>query len=559
MSTTLIIVVAFVLYVAVYYLYGKRIATNVAKLSSKNVTPAHRLYDGVDYVPSRWPVVFGHHFASIAGAGPIVGPIIGVTWGWAPAILWVWFGNAFIGAVHDFMAIVASIRYDGKSIQWVAGEVMKPRVSIIFGIFVYIAMILIIASFTNVVVATFVGVPSVATASILFIAIAVLIGYLLYWKKQSLVAMTVLGLVLLAAAIWFSLGNGMVAEKTTWTWVILIYIICAAALPVTILLQPRDYLNSYLLIAFLALGGLAFIIINAPMSWPAFTNFSAYTIGGQPSPFWPTVPLIIACGSLSGFHAIVGSGTTSKMLDNEMDALKIGYGAMLTEGFLATIVICSLGAFGLTVAKVTSAQVGIAGWVALGIPQFSAAYAMGANQAFGMSVTFGTTFASLVVCAFALTSLDTTCRLGRFAWQDLLARIVKPANQTGGGYKFWTNKWLASIIAGGVGVYVSLTGGVFTAIWAAFGAANQMLAAVALMTACVFSTNVLRSGQKCWITLIPAFFLWITVFAAMIWYIFVVGPTASILTVIFMIVLIVLAVMLLIEAISALRAGPKKV
>jgi len=193
----------------------------VAKLSPMTKTPAHRLYDGVDYVPSKWPVVFGHHFASIAGAGPIVGPIQGITWGWGAAILWIWFGNAFIGAVHDFMALVASIRYDGRSIQWVAGEVMKPRVSVIFGIFVYIAMILIIASFSNVVMSTFVGVPSVAMASVLFIVIAVIIGYLLYWKKQSLVAMTVLGLVLLGAAIWFSLGNPLVAEAGVWRWVLL--------------------------------------------------------------------------------------------------------------------------------------------------------------------------------------------------------------------------------------------------------------------------------------------------------------------------------------------------
>jgi len=558
LTTTLIVIVALVIYVAVYFLYGKRIATNVAKLNPMTKTPAHRLYDGVDYVPSKWPVVFGHHFASIAGAGPIVGPIQGITWGWGAAILWIWFGNAFIGAVHDFMALVASIRYDGRSIQWVAGEVMKPRVSVIFGIFVYIAMILIIASFTNVVMNTFVGVPSVAMASILFIVIAVIIGYLLYWKKQSLVAMTVLGLVMLVAAIWFSLSNPLAAEASVWRWVLLIYIILAAALPVTILLQPRDYLNAYLLIAFLAIGGVAFLIINAPLSWPAFTHFDAVLIGGKNSPFWPTVPLVIACGSLSGFHAIVGSGTTSKMLNNEMDALRIGYGAMLTEGFLASIVIASLGAFGLQVAQKTAADVGAAGWVVLGIPQFAQAYAMGANQAFGMSLSFGTTFASLVVCAFALTSLDTTCRLGRFAWQDFWGRIVNPAGQSGGGYKFLTNKWIASIIAGGLGVYMATTGGIFSAIWAAFGAANQMLAAVALMTACVFSTKILRGGQKCWLTLIPAFFLWITVFSAMIWYVMTMSGSASPLTMGFMFVLIVLAVILLIEAISALRSGPGK-
>ena len=551
------IVLALVIYVAVYVLYGKRIAKNVAKLDPKAKTPAHRLYDGVDYVPSKWPVVFGHHFASIAGAAPIIGPIQGITWGWGAAILWIWFGNAFIGAVHDFMALVASIRYDGRSIQWVAGEVMKPRVSVIFGIFVYIAMILIIAAFSNVVMSTFVGVPSVAMASVLFIFIAVLIGYLLYWKKQSLVAMTVLGLVLLIAAIWFSLGNPLTAEAGVWRWVLLVYIILAAALPVTILLQPRDYLNAYLLVAFLVIGGAAFIIINAPLTWPAFTSFSPVLIGGKSSPFWPTIPLVIACGSLSGFHAVVGSGTTSKMLNNETDALRIGYGAMLTEGFLSTIVVTAMGAFGLEVAKKAAADVGAAGWVVLGIPQFSEAYAMGANQAFGMSMSFGTTFASLVVCAFALTSLDTTCRLGRFAWQDFWGRIVSPATQAGGGYKLFTNRWVASIIAGGLGIYVATTGGLFSAIWAAFGAANQMLAAVALMTACVFSTKILRSGQKCWMTLIPAFFLWITVFAAMIWYVMVMGGSASPLTMGFMYILIVLAVILLIEALSALRSGSK--
>ena len=558
MNTTMMIILAAVIYVVVYLLYGKRLSL-LTKLDAKNVTPAHRMFDGVDYVPGKWPVVFGHHFASIAGAGPIVGPIVGITWGWGAAILWIWFGNAFIGAVHDFMALTASVRYDGRSIQWIGGEVMKPRVAVIFGIFVYIAMILIIAAFANVVSNLFVSSGAVASASIMFIVIAVIIGYLLYWKKQSLVAMTILGLVLLVLAIVASQSVPLVAEKTTWMWILLIYIVLAASLPVTILLQPRDYLNSYLLVAFLVLGGVAFLLINQPLTWPAFTSFSAYAIGGQPSPFWPTVPLVIACGSLSGFHAVVGSGTTSKMLDKEMDALRIGYGGMLTEGFLATIVIASLGAFGLEVAGVKAAEVGAAGWSALGIPQFSQAYAMGTNQAFGMSMDFGITFASLVVCAFALTSLDTTCRLGRFAWADLWGRIIpSPTTQAGGGFKLLTNRWVGSIIAAAVGVYMATTGGVFSAIWAAFGAANQMLAAIALMTVCVWSTNILRSGKKCWISLIPAFFLWVTVFASMVWYIVVMTGIVSNVTIAFMAIMAVLAVILLIEAVSALKRGPEK-
>jgi len=557
LTSTLIIIVGLLIYVAVYFLYGRRVATNVAKLDAKAKTPAHRLYDGVDYVPTRWPVVFGHHFASIAGAGPIVGPIVGVTWGWVPAILWVWFGNAFIGAVHDFMAIVASIRYDGRSIQWVAGEVMKPRVSVIFGIFVWIAMVLIIAAFTNVVSGLFISIPSVATASIFFIIIAVLVGYLLYWKKQNLVAVTVLGLVLLIGGILLAQVLPIYLDRTAWLLALFVYILIAAALPVTILLQPRDYLNAYILIVFLAVGGVAFLIINQPLNWPGFTYFSAHTIAGQPSPFWPTVPLIIACGSLSGFHAIVGSGTTSKMLDNEMSALRIGYGGMLMEGFLSTIVITSLGVFGLQAAGVTAGQVGVAGWVPLAIAHFSEAYAMGTNQAFGMAMDFGMTFASLTVCAFALTSLDTTARLGRFAWQDILGRVVSPAGQAGGAYKFFTQRWIASLIAAGIGVYMATTD-TFVALWVGFGAANQMLAAVALMASCIFSTRVLRAGRICWVTMIPAFFLWITVFSAMVWYVIVMMGVVGPLTLGFMVVMIVLSVILLIEAISALKAGPMK-
>jgi len=557
MTTALLIILALAIYVSVYLFYGRRVARDVVKLDPKAKTPAHRLYDGVDYVPGKWPVVFGHHFASIAGAAPIVGPIVGLTWGWLPCILWIWFGNAFIGAIHDFMALTSSVRHDGRSVQWIAGEVMRPRVSVIFSIFVYIAMILIVAAFAGVVANTFVAVPSVATASIGFIVIAVLIGYLLYWRKLSLVWMTVLGLVLLGLAIWGSLGLPAVLGKMSWMYLLLVYIILAASLPVTILLQPRDYLNAYLLVFFLALGGLAFLIVNEPMSWPAVTSFSAPVIGGQPSPFWPTVPLVIACGSLSGFHAIVGSGTTSKMLDNETDALRIGYGGMLTEGFLSTLVICAMGAFGLAVAGVSAGAVGAAGFTPLGIPQFSEAYAMGVNGAFGLSVTFLATFASLVVCAFALTTLDTTNRIGRYAWVDLLTRAVRgDTAKKSGAFKFFTNKWVASTIGASLGIYVATTGEVFSAIWAAFGAANQMLASIALMTACVWASTVLKCGRARLIVLIPAFFLWVTVAAAMVWYLVTMAGVVSPLTLGFIAAMLVMACFLLYESVRALKKIP---
>jgi carbon starvation protein len=559
-SSTVIILIALAIYAAVYLLYGRKVARDIVKIDPSRKTPAHTLYDGVDYVPGRWPVVFGHHFASIAGAAPIVGPIVALAWGWVPCVLWVWFGNAFIGAIHDFMALTSSVRHDGKSIQWSAGEVMTPRVSFIFAIFVYLTMILVVAAFANVVAGLFVGNGSVASASVLFILIAVLIGYLIYWRRLSIVWVSVLGVALLAAAVFGSQSMPIALGNTTWMIVLFFYIIIAASLPVTILLQPRDYLNAYLLVFFLLLGGIAFLGINASFDWPTFTSFSAPTIGGQPSPFWPTVPLVIACGALSGFHAIVGSGTTSKMLDTEAHALRIGYGGMLSEGFLSTLVIVAMAAFGLSVAGLTPGEVGGEGWTSLGIGVFSESYAMGANKLFGMSVAFGTTFASLVVCCFALTTLDTTNRIARFAWGDIFNRAVtNEATRRSGAFRFFTGKWVAATIAAGLGIYLATSGEFFSALWAAFGGANQMLAAIALMTSCVWSTKVLRGGKWCPVTMIPAFFLWVTVIAAYIWYIVTMAGVVNPLTLVIMGIMAALSFYLLYEVIVALRKPPAEI
>lgn len=569
MGTTGIVLIALAIYVGVYLLYGRRVARDVVKIDATRETPAHRLYDGVDYVPGRWPVVFGHHFASIAGAAPIVGPIVALAWGWLPCILWIWLGNAFIGAIHDFLALTSSVRYDGKSIQWTSGEVMRPRVSFIFSIFVYLTMILVVAAFANVVVGAFIGTPAVATASLIFIAIAVLIGYLIYQKKVNLAVMTVLGLALLAAAIAGSVHIPLSLSKAPWMIILFFYIILAASLPVTILLQPRDYLNAYILWFGLAVGGIAFIAVNAPMTWPAVTSFSANAIGAHPSPFWPAVPLVIACGALSGFHAIVGSGTTSKMLDTEAHALRIGYGGMLTEGFLSTLVVVAMGAFGLqymvskggfasTGAAAAAVSSGLGAWNVPKLAMFTGPYAMGLNQVFAIPIAVGALFATLWVCAFALTTLDTTNRIARFAWVDILTRGRR--TEAGGGnstFKFFTNRWVASTIAAGLGIWLATSGGAFSATWAAFGAANQMLAALALMTSAVWITNVLRAGKWKYAALIPAGFLWITVVAAGIWYISArIGspPTLAIVG-----IMLVLAVYLLYEVITALKRGPKEV
>jgi len=567
--TTAVILIAIAIYVCVYFFYGRKVARDIVKIDPTRETPAHKLYDGVDYVPGRWPVVFGHHFASIAGAAPIVGPIVALAWGWLPCILWIWFGNAFIGAIHDFLALTSSVRYDGKSIQWTSGEVMRPRVSFIFSIFVYIAMILVVAAFANVVQGTFTGSPPVATASLLFIAIALLIGYLIYQKKVNLVAMTVLGVALLAAAIVGSVHIPLALSRTPWMVILFFYIIIAASLPVTTLLQPRDYLNAYILWFGLAIGGIAFIAVAAPMTWPAVTSFNAQVIGGLHSPFWPTVPLVIACGALSGFHSIVASGTTSKMLDTEAHALRIGYGGMLTEGFLSTIVVVAMGAFGLqymvsvggfasTGAAAAAVSSGLGAWNVPKLAMFTGPYAMGLNQVFAIPITVGALFASLWVCCFALTTLDTTNRIGRFAWVDILTRGVRTeAARKSPAFRFFTYKWVAAAIAAGLGIWLASSAGAFSALWAAFGAANQMLAALALMVSTVWVTNVLRASKgRCLCALIPAGFLWVTVFAAGIWYIAVRAGSAP--TLVIVGILVVLALYLLYEVVVALKKGPKE-
>ena len=347
--STLVILAAVVIYVVLYFTYGKALEKKVVKADPTRETPAHKYYDGVDYVPAHPVVLYGHHFASIAGAGPIVGPAVAMAWGWLPGLLWVWFGNVFIGAVHDYLALMSSVRHDGKSIQWLAGNLMTKRTGYTFELYIFFSLILVLAAFMAVVAGIFAKLPEVATASIAFIIVAVIVGILMYRVKLNFYISTIVGLILLGLAIWIGFLFPIKADFQTWVVVLLIYSIVASSLPVWILLQPRDYLNAYILWAGLVLGGLAFLIIGKDLTAPAVTSFTANVVGGKPSPFWPTVPLVIACGALSGFHSLVGSGTSSKQLDNELHGLLVGYGGMFTEGFLSTIVIVSIAVYGFTV------------------------------------------------------------------------------------------------------------------------------------------------------------------------------------------------------------------
>jgi len=541
MNSAVIILAAAIIYVAMYFTYGKSLQSKVVKADPNRPTPAHKLYDGVDYVPAHPVVLYGHHFASIAGAGPIVGPAVAMAWGWLPSLLWVWFGNVFIGAVHDYLALMSSVRYDGKSIQWIAGKIMSKRTGIAFELYIWFALLLVVAAFVSVVAGIFSGTPEAATAAILFLVSAVILGWLLYKVKINFYLGTVIGLILVALSVFLGFKFPIVASKHTWMLFLMVYIIFASSLPVWILLQPRDYLNAYVLWFGLLLGGLAFIIVGAKgigtFSAPAFSTWSANVVGGKPSPFWPTVPLVIACGALSGFHSIVGSGTSSKQLDNEIHGLLVGYGGMFTEGFLSTIVITSIAVYGFTVLKDAGIAITASNWGAkyaievvkhgLKVGVFARSYAHGLEDAFGISYKFGVVFASLWVSAFALTSLDTGTRLGRFAWQEVFGMVVDTSQ---GIWKTITNRWVASIIIAVLGVYLAW-GGSWLIIWPAFSGMNQLLASIAMMTSALWVYKIQKAGVWSYAVVIPALFLWITVTLALIWFLAVVKPTLPIATI----------------------------
>ena len=532
MNSAVVILIAAAIYLGMYFTYGKSLQNKVVRADPNRPTPAHKLYDGVDYVPAHPLVLYGHHFASIAGAGPIVGPAIAMAWGWLPGLLWVWFGNVFIGAVHDYLALMSSVRYDGKSVQWIAGKLMSKRTGVAFEFYILFALLLVLAAFMSVIAGIFTKTPEAATASILFLISAVIVGYLMYKTSLHFAGATIVGLILLIISVWLGFKYPIVTTYHNWVLFLFVYIIIAASIPVWILLQPRDYLNAYILWFGLILGGVAFAVLGAKGTFtaPAYTTWSAHVVGGKPSPFWPTIPLVIACGSLSGFHSIVGSGTSSKQLDNELHGLMVGYGGMFTEGFLSTIVIASIAVYGMKVFADAGVDINASNWAAIYAPTvaktigkvgiFAKSYAYGLQDAFGIPFKTGAVFASLWVSAFALTTLDTATRLGRFAWQEVVAMFMDTSSGTG---KTLSNKWLASIVLAGLGVALAW-GNDWLILWPAFSGMNQMLASIALMTAALWVTKIQQAGKWSWAVLIPALFLWITVSAALIWFLVVVVP-----------------------------------
>ncbi|MEM1687104.1 MAG: carbon starvation CstA family protein, partial [Zestosphaera sp.] len=417
------------------------------------MTPAYEKFDGIDYVPANKYVLYGHHFASIAGAGPIIGPATAMVWGWGLPLIWVLFGNIFIGAVHDYLSIMASVRHGGVSVMTIGENVMGRKAKYIFLAYVWFALVLVLAAFLSVASSTFVSVPTAATITVIFMPIALLFGLLVYRTGVSVKVGTLIAVVLLIVAFFYSLSVPTHLPYESWIVVLSLYSIIAAALPVWYLLQPRDYINAYLLWTFVALAIIgALIIPDLLFTGPIYRGFVAKGLvigavgaaaGKDIAYFWPTVPLVIACGALSGFHSVVGSGTTSKQLANELDALLVGYGGMLTEGAVSSLAVITPAALawsfatlaantGLPVADaLLKAGINITTTpeiIDLGAAErFYTGY--GLEQAVAWSRIFGSgvfisvyttfrTFAAWALASFVMTTLDTSNRLARFAWRE---------------------------------------------------------------------------------------------------------------------------------------------
>ena len=562
MTAVLILVVGIILLALGYIFYGSWLAKQWG-VDPNHETPAHTSYDGKDFVPANPAVLMGHHFSSIAGAGPINGPIQAAVFGWVPVFLWVVLGGIFFGAMHDFGALFASIRHNGGSIGEVMKENMGVRAQRLFTVFALLVLILVIASFTNVVASTFAstadslitvgnvnGTASTATTSLLFIVIAFIFGFFVYRKNVKIGPATVVGIVGIIAIIVAGLNVGINASYNFWVLFIAVYVTAASLLPVWMLLQPRDYLSSFLLygmmiLAVFSIFGSAFAGRIA-VELPAFTGWKASS-----GTLFPTLFITVACGAVSGFHSLIGSGTTSKQLNSEKDAKVIGYGAMIIESGLAIMSLLAVAVIFNRSGDLASPAVKFAAGLAT---MFAAVFGADGTS---VVVTSGVVYSllTLAVSVFALTSLDSGCRLARYMFGELFVPEGKKYEDLTGVRKFFATPIVGTLILVVVGCGLGLNPDL-KAIWGVFGAANQLLAGIAMLAVAAWLANIGKNNKMFYIPMV--FMLCATITSLVMTIItnvkaiFAGGNWTVYYTAIWSAGLIVLAIILVIEAIPVL-------
>ncbi len=555
METLIIALIAGFGFIVAYHTYGKWLGRKIFRLSATAICPSTELRDDVDFVPTPRSIIFGHHFTSIAGTGPIVGPAIAVMWGWLPALLWVIFGAIFIGAVHDFGSLVVSLRNKGQSVGDIAGKLISPRTRMLFLLVLFLGLTVVLAIFGLVIAAVFRMYPSAIFPCIVQVPIAVFIGIWLHRKGVAILFPSLIALCVMYLAVIFGndgiLGafNAYLATLPTIAWVIILlgYSYVASVLPVWSLLQPRDYINALQLLSVIALIVIGLIVAafagGAPVEGvrPELT-ISAPMIDIDPTDaplIFPFLFITIACGACSGFHCLVASGTSSKQVSNETDATFVGYGSMLTEGFLATLVILacvaglSLGIEGEhgTLLGSEAWEARYASWAtAGGLGAKVGAFVDGAANfiaSMGISSSIAIAFMGVFVASFAGTTLDTACRLQRYVVQEIASTPKLPL----GGLR---NKHAATIFAVLLALLLAAipatgewtvakmgTGGLI--LWPLFGAINQLLAGLAFL---VIGAFLWHQKKPMWFIIPPAIFMLVMPMWAMIVQVFV-GTAAA--------------------------------
>jgi carbon starvation protein len=519
MAALLIMILAFIGYIILYQLYGKFIGNKIFALSAAAKAPSVELEDGTDYVPTKKEVIFGHHFTSIAGTGPIVGPAIAIIWGWLPAMIWIFVGTIVMGAVHDFGALIISMRNQGKSISEYTAKYINNRTKIFFFLIVFLELWIVIAIFGLVIAIVFTMYPQSVIPVWLEIPIAVYLGYLVYKKGKSVMGLSIIAVLVMYAT--FIIGYYVPFKMPTilgipptgvWTIILLTYAFIASVLPVTTLLQPRDFINSHQLVIALALlilgvlfsafGGNLHIVAPAVQASPA-----------KAPPMWPFLFITIACGAISGFHSLVSSGTSAKQVRTEEDSLFVGYGSMLMEGALATLVVIAVAA-GIGMGYITKGGetlTGVAAWTthysswaaAAGLGSKISAFVDGsANMIGSLGIPKGICLVimGVFVASFAATTLDTATRIQRYVVAELFGDLK---------LTFLTNRYTATVVAVGTGLILAFATGASgtgaLTLWPMFGAVNQTLAALALIIITLYLQT--KGGAKWMFAGFPALFM----------------------------------------------------
>ena len=515
MNGLMILIITIVVLLAAYLIYGRYLARTWG-IDPKAKTPAYELQDGVDYVPADTNVVFGHQFASIAGAAAINGPIQASVFGWVPVLLWILLGGVFFGAVQDFAAMYASVKNKGRTIGYIIESYIGKTGKKLFLLFCWLFSILVVAAFVDIVAGTFNGfqtaadgaltpIPangSVATTSMIFIVEAVALGFLLRYGKLNKWANTAIALIMLVAAIALGLALPLYLSLGTWHILVFVYVLIASVTPVWALLQPRDYLNSYLLVAMIVAAVIGVFAARPDVNLPAFSGF---TVNGQT--LFPFLFVTIACGAVSGFHSLVSSGTASKQIKNEKSMLPVSFGAMLMESMLAVIALIAVASFS------SSAET-----AALGYTTPSQIFAGGVANfltVMGLPQDVVFTLINLSVSAFALTSLDSVARVGRLSFQELFLDESIRDEDMGPVRKMLTNKYFATVLTLVLAYFLTQVG--YDSIWPLFGASNQLLSALAFLACAVFLKRTKRKSFMLWVPLFTMSAVTFTALVITIW------------------------------------------